>query len=445
MYSLISNSKRNKSKVERIHKFIRSINWVMILAGVAWLPTYILHNSILFSLINLFFLPISACISLFLIKKNKIVISRNFTFISLTIYFLTICILTEGSQDMTVENQQVHFWLLVLAFFSYFILYDIKPFFRDLIPASFLVLFFLFHFSLIPWGVLIQYPGVEKINIYTIFIALVTIYFLMRRFVIQILNTEEQLANKNIEITDSIKYASRIQYAILPSREEVQRKLGDSFVLYKPKDIVAGDFYWLDSVHNTILFAACDCTGHGVPGAMVSVVCHNSLNRAVREFGLTEPAAILDKVSELVLESFSKGGGEVHDGMDISICALNKNQNSLEWAGANSSLILVNQGKMTEYKGDKQCVGYNHKRKTFTNHKLSLSNETTIYLYSDGFPDQFGGDKNKKLTSKKFKELLLGVQSLSMDQQKIELDMFLARYRMNQEQTDDILVIGVKV
>ena len=262
---------------------------------------------------------------------------------------------------------------------------------------------------------------------------------------------KEIIEEKNREILDSIEYALRIQIAILPTQKIVTQYLENSFILYKPKDIVAGDFYWMDTVklnehgEEIILFAACDCTGHGVPGAMVSVICHNALNRAVREFGLTQPAAILDKTAEIVLENFSKSDQEIHDGMDISICALNTKTKILEWAGANNSLLLINKGELTETKADKQCIGYNDNVKPFTNHQFNLLPDTSIYLFTDGFADQFGGVRKKKLTKNKFKELLLSIQQLPIQQQARELDDFITNYKQSSEQTDDILVIGVKV
>jgi len=262
---------------------------------------------------------------------------------------------------------------------------------------------------------------------------------------------KEIIEEKNREILDSIEYALRIQIAILPTQKIVTQYLENSFILYKPKDIVAGDFYWMDTVklnehgEEIILFAACDCTGHGVPGAMVSVICHNALNRAVREFGLTQPAAILDKTAEIVLENFSKSDEDIHDGMDISICALNTKTKTLEWAGANNSLLLINKGELTETKADKQCIGYNDNLKPFTNHQFNLLPDTSIYLFTDGFADQFGGVRKKKLTKNKFKELLLSIQQLPIQQQARELDDFITNYKKETEQTDDILVIGVKV
>jgi serine phosphatase RsbU (regulator of sigma subunit) len=250
---------------------------------------------------------------------------------------------------------------------------------------------------------------------------------------------------KNREILDSIEYALRIQTAILPPQKIVKQYLENSFIIYKPKDIVAGDFYWMETINDLVLFAACDCTGHGVPGAMVSVVCHNALNRAVREFGLTTPAYILDKTAEIVLENFSKSEEEIQDGMDISICSLNIKTNTLEWAGANNSLILINNGQLIETKADKQCIGYNDNVKPFTNHQFKLQPDTNIYLFTDGFADQFGGQPERKLTKNRFRELLLSVQNLTIQQQAIELDNFITNYKQKIEQTDDILVIGVKV
>ena len=288
----------------------------------------------------------------------------------------------------------------------------------------------------------------DKIQI--VFLALLA-GFLMYNFRksdeanILIAKQKDIIEEKNREILDSIEYALRIQTAILPTQKIVKQYLENSFILYKPKDIVAGDFYWMETVDDLVLFAACDCTGHGVPGAMVSVVCHNALNRAVREFGLTQPAAILDKTAEIVLENFSKSEEEIQDGMDISICALNTKTQTLEWAGANNSLLLINNGQLTETKANKQCIGYNDNIKPFTNHQFDLQPDTNIYLFTDGFPDQFGGNPERKLTKSKFKYLLLSIHHLPIQKQATELDNFITNYKQSIEQTDDILIIGVRV
>jgi serine phosphatase RsbU (regulator of sigma subunit)/Flp pilus assembly protein TadD len=261
-----------------------------------------------------------------------------------------------------------------------------------------------------------------------------------------ILDQKSMLEEKQKEILDSIEYALRIQTAILPPHKIVKQFLENSFILYKPKDIVAGDFYWMETINDLVLFAACDCTGHGVPGAMVSVVCHNALNRAVREFGLTEPAAILDKTAEIVVENFSKSEEDIKDGMDISLCAYNTKTKKVQWAGANNPIWLIQNGEIIETKADKQPIGMNEDSKPFTSHTFNLKDGDTIYLFTDGFADQFGGiTGQKKLTKKRFKDLILSIQNKSLEEQGIELDDFLTEYRKEIEQIDDILVMGVRI
>jgi serine phosphatase RsbU (regulator of sigma subunit) len=251
---------------------------------------------------------------------------------------------------------------------------------------------------------------------------------------------------KQKEILDSIEYALRIQTAILPPNKIIKQYLENSFILYKPKDIVAGDFYWMETINDLVLFAACDCTGHGVPGAMVSVVCHNSLNRAVREFGLTEPAAILDKTAEIVIENFSKSEEDIKDGMDISLCAYNTKTKTLQWAGANNPLWLLQNGELIETKADKQPIGMNEDSRPFTNHTFKLNTTDTIYIFTDGFADQFGGETGqKKLTRKRFKDLIMSIQVKTLQEQGFTLDKFITEYRKEIEQIDDILVMGVKI
>lgn len=247
---------------------------------------------------------------------------------------------------------------------------------------------------------------------------------------------------KNQEITDSISYAKRIQEAILPPARIVNQYLPNSFLLYKPKDIVAGDFYWMEKVDDTILFAAADCTGHGVPGAMVSVVCHNAMNRAVREFGLSEPGKILDKTNELVEETFIKSDEEVKDGMDIALCSLTGN--TLQYAGAHNPLWIIRNGEIIETKADKQPIGsFNEHRPSATN-TFELQPNDSLYIFSDGFVDQFGGEKGKKYKARAFRELLLSVQDQPMAEQKMFIEDTFEKWRGELEQVDDVCVIGVR-
>lgn len=257
-----------------------------------------------------------------------------------------------------------------------------------------------------------------------------------------ITNQKQLVEEKNQEITDSISYAKRIQEAILPPARIVNQWLPNSFILYKPKDIVAGDFYWLEKVDDTILFAAADCTGHGVPGAMVSVVCHNAMNRAVREFGLSEPGKILDKTNELVEETFIKSDEEVKDGMDLALCSLSGN--TLQYAGAHNPLWLIRNGEIIEIKADKQPIGSFNEHRPYATHTISLQPNDAFYIFSDGFIDQFGGDKGKKFKARAFRELILSVQGHTIHEQRHLINDAFENWRGELEQVDDVCVIGVR-
>ena len=252
---------------------------------------------------------------------------------------------------------------------------------------------------------------------------------------------------KNKEILSSIEYAKRIQTAILPPPRVVKEYLKNSFILYLPKDIVAGDFYWMEQADNKIYLAACDCTGHGVPGALVSVVCNNALNRSLNEFGERLPGKIFDKTREIVLESFEKSDEDVKDGMDASLAVLNIESKKILWSGANNPLWIYRnqQHIIEEIKADKQPIGKVYESKPFTTHEIELNAGDAFYLFTDGYADQFGGDKMKKITKSKFKEVLLNNAKLNMSEQLSALQNFYENYKAEHEQIDDVCVIGVKL
>ena len=264
---------------------------------------------------------------------------------------------------------------------------------------------------------------------------------------------KEIVDEKNREITDSINYAKRIQEAILPNQEMFKTHLPESFILYKPKDIVAGDFYWLEKFEDQIIFAVADCTGHGVPGAMVSVVCHNALNRAVKEFGLIEPDKILNKTRELVIGTFEKGdqtsqvksGDVIRDGMDIALCVLNTKTNELAFAGANNGLYHLHNNEITELIPDKQPIGKYAEERNFTTQKISMLKGDLIYLFSDGYADQFGGPEGKKFKYKQLKELLQKNASLKLNDQLTAVNNAFEKWKGNLEQVDDVCLMGVRI
>lgn len=261
----------------------------------------------------------------------------------------------------------------------------------------------------------------------------------------ELLDQKNLLAEKNEEIMDSINYARNIQKAILPPDRLIHKHLPESFVMYLPKDVVAGDFYWMEAVDDWVIYAAADCTGHGVPGALVSVVCHNTLNRSVREFGLREPAKILDKTRELVVETFAQSEKDVKDGMDLALCAINYKTMELQYAGANNSLYLVQNGELSDTKPDKQAIGLVDDPKPFTNHSFKLNKGDVIYTTSDGFPDQFGGPKGKKFKYKPFKEMLVAMHQEPMAEQLDKLLKTFDEWKGELEQVDDVCVMGVRV
>jgi serine phosphatase RsbU (regulator of sigma subunit) len=271
---------------------------------------------------------------------------------------------------------------------------------------------------------------------------------------------KQEVEAKNKEITDSINYAKRIQDAILPTLEQLKNVLPNSFVVFMPKDVVSGDFYWLENYEDTIYVAAADCTGHGVPGAMVSVICSNALSKALLEEGITRPDALLNRTRELVIQRFAKSGAHVMDGMDISLVALQSTKcipendtnsvpptHTIMWSGANNPLWIARKGalEIEEIKADKQPIANFGELKPFTLHELNVQNGDTLYLFSDGFADQFGGANHKKFMYKNLKKLVIEIQHLSMEEQKEFLVNHFIQWRGTLEQLDDVCIVGVRV
>jgi len=270
---------------------------------------------------------------------------------------------------------------------------------------------------------------------------------------------KEELTQKNKNITDSIKYASRIQAAILPPTTQVKKLLPNSFIFYIPKDIVSGDFYWVEHKEDKVFVAAVDCTGHGVPGAMMSVIGHNGLNKAVNIQELEDPADILASLNNTVAESLRKWSEmEVSDGMDLALCRIDFKKREVSYAGAYNSLYMIKKmnGKeenenlshdgmeLVEIKADKKPIGTDHVD-PYRSHTIKLKKGEGFYIFSDGFPDQFGGKKGKKYMYKPFKKFLLSIYDQPMEIQRQKLHEEYDRWKGNLEQVDDICIIGVKL
>ncbi|HTA82660.1 MAG TPA: PAS domain S-box protein [Bacteroidia bacterium] len=258
------------------------------------------------------------------------------------------------------------------------------------------------------------------------------------------------IEQKNKDILDSINYAKRIQDAIFPPEDLIKELLPQSFILFKPKDIISGDFYWIEKFDNKTYIAAVDCTGHGVPGALLSIVGYNLLSKSINEHEYSKPNDILNEVSSGInrtLRQTIEGSG-VKDTMDIALCSIDRITNILEFAGAYNSMYLIRGNQLIEIPADRFPVGVflNGELQKFTNQQMQLEKGDMLYLFSDGYPDQFGGPKGKKLKYKGFQEILLSIHHLPLNDQKEILDRTLEEWKwMTEEQTDDILVIGIRI
>jgi serine phosphatase RsbU (regulator of sigma subunit) len=271
----------------------------------------------------------------------------------------------------------------------------------------------------------------------------------------EVVRQKEEIENKNEEleilykqVTDSIHYAKRIQEAILPPNNFISQVLPRSFVLYKPKDIVSGDFYWVESKNGLVYFAAVDCTGHGVPGAFMSLVGHNILKDIIKNTNIERPAEIMDRLREGVVNTLhaDKSGKETKDGMDMTLCCLNYKTLELQFAGAFNPLYLVRDGNLIECKANKFPIGaFIGEKASFDNNMMQLKPGDQLYIFSDGYADQFGGPRGKKFMIGNFRKLLTEIATLEPAEQKTRLDSTLVQWQGEQEQVDDVLVIGVKI
>lgn len=269
----------------------------------------------------------------------------------------------------------------------------------------------------------------------------------------EILEHKALVEEKNRDITDSILYAEKIQQAILTSTDYMDRILPEHFIFYQPKDILSGDFYWAygfkdaDGKFDKVMFAAVDCTGHGVPGALMSMIGNSLLNEIVVEMGTTEVDQVLNELRTQIIKAFGQTGavGESRDGMDMTICLWDKKRNVLEFAGAKSPLYVIRGSELLEYKGDNQPISYYPKSRPFSKQVIELLPGDMLYTFSDGFIDQFGGVQEKKFLSANFRKLLLEISDLPPQQQKERIIEAFENWKGDLEQVDDVCVFGVKV
>ncbi|UCG28629.1 MAG: SpoIIE family protein phosphatase [Bacteroidales bacterium] len=269
-----------------------------------------------------------------------------------------------------------------------------------------------------------------------------------QRASLEVEKQKEELSVKNKNITDSINYAKKIQEAMLPSNSFFKRLFPQSFIFYRPKDIVSGDFYWVNGKKDKVFVTAVDCTGHGVPGAFMSMIGFEILAKIINDQGIEQPAEILNILSDAIEETFSKGEDDItlKDGMDIAFCVIDRKEKILQFAGAFNPLYLLRDNTLTEIKGDRMSVGITEgpEKLKFTNHIIPLEENDVFYIFSDGYADQFGGPNGKKFMYRRFRHLLLTIHRLEMKDQLTFLEDSFDSWVGNLDQIDDVLIIGVK-
>jgi len=264
----------------------------------------------------------------------------------------------------------------------------------------------------------------------------------------QIEAQRDEILRQKEEITSSITYASRIQDAILPGHKVFRKAFREHFIIFKPRDIVSGDFYWISESEDRVCFAVADCTGHGVPGAIMSMLGVSLLNEITANNGKSiKPGAVLGLLREKVIFSLKQSGrqDEANDGMDVALCILNRKTNILEYAGAFNPLYIVRDGKLTEFKADRMPIGYHFKQSQFTDHRIKVMPGDSIYIFSDGFYDQFGGPHDKRFSSGRMKRMIREISDLPMEEQKLVIEKRYRKWKGTQDQVDDILIMGVKI
>jgi phosphoserine phosphatase RsbU/P len=268
---------------------------------------------------------------------------------------------------------------------------------------------------------------------------------------IEIQNQKDSLEEKNREITDSINYAKNIQSAFIPTEQKFNSFFKDSFVLFKPKDIVSGDFYWVHEKNEHIFYVTADCTGHGVPGGFMTMLGLSFLDEIIAGIGIIDPAEVLNLLRDKIISTLNQTGniGQNKDGMDITVCRINKSKKELVFSSANNDVYIIRNNstqekELFEYKANRQPCGYSDLNRPFTSETINLLDGDCIYTFTDGFADQFGGHKGKKFRYKQFKEILTNNSQFGFSAQKKLLNNVNESWRGNLEQVDDILVIGIK-
>ncbi|MBC7861641.1 MAG: SpoIIE family protein phosphatase [Bacteroidia bacterium] len=444
---LQSAAQINDTDEERLRKStLLLLSCLFAFAGLLWGVIYFLNGLILSGSIPFVYGIISTLSILLFIKTKK----YKFFYKSQIILVLFLPFLLQLSLGGFITSSVVIIWAVLSPIGALYFFpkrSDAIKCFLAYIAALFVA------FILNDYVVKNFKPDISETFINIFFLMnLISVTTLIFTSIYYTLNQQDKLKRlleeKNHEIIDSINYAKRIQQARLPKKEDIYSALSNSFVLFKPKDIVSGDFYYFHKKNALIFIASADCTGHGVPGALMSMVGSEKLEDAVSQ--TNDTSIILNILNKGIKTSLrqSEHTESTRDGMDIAICAINLESRIVKYAGANRPLWIIRNGAsiVEEIKATKAAIGgITEDKQKFDSHELQLMEGDTIYLFTDGFADQFGGLSGKKLMTKKFKEILLKIQGMQLNEQEQFLDGFIENWKAGTEQVDDILVIGLRL
>ena len=390
-------------------------NWEMVLAFVAGLGIFLLPP-----LLN---------------RTVSLDLSRWLTVSFIPGFFFVISLLTG-------ESAGFHYGLIVVAIPPLaFYVRPARAVPLVLLPATMLVIALVSYPHLEPQIYVEHAKLISRFNLFTILVTAVAVIYL---FKVELVKSRIVLQVKNKEVMDSIHYARRIQNSMLPDMDGVSKSFKEHFIIYRPKDIVSGDFYWCWDGGRISYIAAADCTGHGVPGAFMSMLGSSFLDHIVIEEKVVLPNEILQRLDERITQQLNKGETTSNDGMDIALLAHNRYSNELLFAGANNPMLVVQNGEMAVFRGSRSGIG-GQGEKAFDLHRVKVEGPTWVYIFSDGFQDQFGGPKGKKYKIKQLRELILEVHAEPMNAQLTKLEKALDDWMDagNFEQMDDILLIGL--
>ncbi len=416
---------------------INSFNLLLLVAMLYFsIKGFLAGNNLYTVIIFGFFLITGTNLLLFNVRQTT-VFSSFFTVIVISLLGVVLFVFFPA------EGQAV-LWFYTFPPLSMLLLGHKRGFWVSLGIISIAVVLYL----VFPHWLSYPFPPSFMLRLVFSYVILILMVYLSEysRHVLQarIADKNEQIAKAHKNITSSIVYAKRIQDALLTNRIHIESYFQEYFLFYKPKDVVSGDFYYVQKIDNRIYFAVADCTGHGVPGGFITMLGITYLDEIVQGKEIDQPNIVLNKLREKIKAAFTSFGSDNRNGLDIALCVLDTTTNVLQYSGAYNPLMILREGEIIEIGATKNPVGNHVKEKDFENKDVQLRNNDLIYLFSDGYLDQFGGEENRKFTKKRFKEMLLAHQDKPLTEQQEILADTLSDWQKGHAQVDDITVLGIK-